>query len=667
VSIRARSRTLAGGRLEAAAILVLTLPLSGAIATGHFRPAQETPIWTTIEPADWGLEDLARIQRGQIGLIDAPDGLQLAVYRLSDLPQPVFRGGVRSEAPTFSDGSFVVAEFSDGIRNQLNGFFNGFEQAPSRARASLAAAPDGRRGLRLSYAREERGFCGVWVHLFDGTRPPDERVYLDARTASTLSFWVRGAQGGERVLLKLADERWERLGDAVDLGELGDFLPSGQVEAEWQQAVVRLDSLPDGIAIGRLASVVLEGIAPARAEVFVSRLALSQAPQRPPPLPDPSPAPGLGGASSRATWIWNTAELLDDPGRRDGLLRFLASREIDTAFLQLVSAPGETLPEGEIDPDPRIRRLIARLHELGIETYALDGYKRYALPQYHPAVLSTIRNVARYNAESDEAERFVGVRYDIEPYLLPGFHGPRRAWILSGYLAILARGSDVARESGLRFGADIPFWYDAPDEVAFQKVTADFRGRERPVSEHVIDLVDDIAIMDYRTVAYGADGIIRHAQGELEYATQVGKRAYVALETGELPDETLIEFGGEPVWGTPLDPPAERGLVGLATAGDSALVIWQPARPAADFSSSEPMLTELLSRFGAEPADVSWWPVTRRIAVPGDKLSFASLGPQPLQQAMDETARELSRQQSFAGFAFHYSESYRALLEDGSP
>ena len=46
-------------------------------------------------------------------------------------------------------------------------------------------------------------------------------------------------------------------------------------------------------------------------------------------------------------------------------------------------------------------------------------------------------------------ERFYGVRYDIEPYLLPGFHGPRQSAILRGLLSLTDREIDELRSSGV--------------------------------------------------------------------------------------------------------------------------------------------------------------------------------------------------------------------------
>ena len=63
---------------------------------------------------------------------------------------------------------------------------------------------------------------------------------------ATISFWVRGDQGGEEILLKVADDVWEAREDAVPIGEIGRFVPGGRIETEWQQAVVPLAAVVGG-------------------------------------------------------------------------------------------------------------------------------------------------------------------------------------------------------------------------------------------------------------------------------------------------------------------------------------------------------------------------------------------------------------------------------------
>ncbi len=643
-------------------IVLAALPIAAARA-----PAQEPvgrPASVTVYLPDWHLNGPAEIRSGRIGVIHEAEGPRVEVYWLADTVPPVFPVRVRSEVPALIGKHFVVADFVSGNRNRLGGFFNAFQRAPSAASAALASAPDGRSALRLSYTSFESGFGGLWIHLFDDTSPPDQRVYLDARSFATLSLWVRGEQGGERVLLKLADADWESRGDAIPVGELGELLPSGRVEPEWQLAVVHLDRLSTRIDRSALASLVLEAIGPAQGSVFISQVVLSVGSNLPPSLPDLVPSVPVSGDWARATWVWNTEDILENAEKRDSTLSFLGREDFDVVFLQLVNAPGDSRPLGEIEPDPRLRDFVGRLTGLGIRVYALDGYARYAQPEFHPRVLATIRNVVRYNTESREEEKFFGVRYDIEPYLLPGFHGPRRTEILIGYLDLLARGADVAHQGELAFGVDIPFWFDAPDETTFERVTVEFRGESKPVSEHVIDLVDDLAIMDYRTVAYGADGTIRHAAGELEYAARTGKPAYVALETDSLPDETLIEFEGTPVSG-PIHTAPEPSFVAMFVQGDSARLYWVEADSGASQTAATALASDM-ERAGLDPSAGVYWPSSQRVFVPAEKLSFATLGRVRLRRALEETAREFSRYTSFAGLAIHHSDSYMRLPEGGS-
>ena len=216
----------------------------------------------------------------------------------------------------------------------------------------------------------------------------------------------------------------------------------------------------------------------------------------------------------------------------------------------------------------------------------------------------------------------------------------------------------AARSSaaGLAFGVDIPFWYDAKSEYDGNRITATYRGENKPVSQHLIDLVDEIAVMAYRTSAFGADGIIRHAASELDYARQSGKKVYVAVETHPLPDEELIDFSGDPSFGIPLNVDG-RGAVFMVPRGDSVAVLF------ADVDSDARLgLLEVLHETSGVEEDVVWWPVTRRVPVPGSKLSFASLGFDRLTETMEQALPELRSNPAFAGYAIHHVNSISRLL-----
>jgi hypothetical protein len=251
------------------------------------------------------------------------------------------------------------------------------------------------------------------------------------------------------------------------------------------------------------------------------------------------------------------------------------------------------------------------------------------------------------------------VRYDTEPYLLPEFHGPGREALVRGLLEMTEESVERAHAGGLVYGVDIPFWYDAVAEGSNERFTVTYNGVEKAISEHIIDLVDDVSIMDYRTVAYGADGTIRHGAGELEYAEGVGKSVFVALETYPLPDEVLLDFHGQPESGLPASPPP--GLLAIVgVRGDSihtALV--------SDYATSSDARRELtawLEINRLRPRDLRWWPIGKRVDVPASKITFAGQEPGRLVQVMRDTAEEFGRYGSFHGFAIHFAQSYRELV-----
>jgi hypothetical protein len=307
-----------------------------------------------------------------------------------------------------------------------------------------------------------------------------------------------------------------------------------------------------------------------------------------------------------------------------------------------------------------MRPLVAAFMVRGMRVYALDGFARYALPEYHAGVLRTIDHVARYNAEVNDQERFYGVRHDIEPYLLPGFHGPNRATLLLGLLELTSASVGRAHAAGLVYGADIPFWYDAVSEDTHQRTTVRYGGVEKSVSEHLIDLVDDVAIMDYRTTPYGSDGTLRHGIGEIRYGKERGKSVFIALETHALPDEVLLDFRGPSEKKLPSSP--QGALVVLAPAGDSVVSALLPIFPTP--SEASEALSVWLDQNRIDAGSVRWWPLGRRAEVPASKITFAGQDPTHLNRVMDATAGEFGKYTSFAGFAIHHAESYRALILD---
>ena len=364
-------------------------------------------------------------------------------------------------------------------------------------------------------------------------------------------------------------------------------------------------------------------------------------------MPTALPAPG-------GMWVWTTRALLAEPDSADALVRFVAQHRIERVFLQLPPAEGERAAAGFVPFDGRrLGPLVGALHDAGAAVYALDGDPAYALPANHAGVLRTTERLIAYNRAAAPRERFFGVRYDVEPYLAPGFQGPRRQEILDGYVGLVAAVAAAAHAGGLRVGVDVPFWLDAPDEERGRRLSAVLDGRRAPVLTHLLSSVDDIAIMDYRTRAEGPDGVVAHAWDELDAARAAGVGVLVGLETEALADEELFTFAGAGRSGLPpergrwivLGPGAEEGTVEVRLvegAGDLAALRRDTA--------------------GQSAAAFRHWPAGTPIRVPADKQSFHNLGAEALTRTAARVAAALEHEPAFLGIAYHRYASLNALL-----
>jgi hypothetical protein len=243
--------------------------------------------------------------------------------------------------------------------------------------------------------------------------------------------------------------------------------------------------------------------------------------------------PALGAstapAAQRAVWVWEQASyaMVESPAAADRAFDFLRSHGVDTLYLYADAWDGRNLI---VDKPDAYRDFIARAHGRQFKVYALLGSadlrtEEYVLPRRRRQAMAMLQRVLAYNAAADPQARFDGVNYDIEPHLLDAWE-TRKAALLHDYVELTAAFMAAKRASGqtLAIGPAMPFWYDGT-QVTWQ-------GRTRPMSEHVIDLCDYVALMDYRNQAEGRDGIIAHAANEMRHAAEVGKKVVIGLELG---------------------------------------------------------------------------------------------------------------------------------------
>jgi hypothetical protein len=293
--------------------------------------------------------------------------------------------------------------------------------------------------------------------------------------------------------------------------------------------------------------------------------------------------------------------------------------------------------------------LLADLRKAGALAYALDGDRDYVLEENHAGVFRTVERLVAHNRSVPVEQRFHGVRYDIEPYLAPGFQGPVRQKLLDGYVTLIAGVARIGKAGDLAVAVDVPFWFDSPDEETGAAMEATLEGHRAPILQHIMSVVDDIAIMDYRTSAMGANGAIAHATGELALGERMGVDVFVGVETIRLLDEDLYTF-----WG-----PVDEGLPTRGTAVWIVLEDGADGRTRLWVVDGDAALAELRARTAGARV-LRHWPAGRPIRVAADAQSFYNLGSERMREVTSEVVRYLSSSPAFAGLAFH---DYRGLQE----
>ena len=157
-----------------------------------------------------------------------------------------------------------------------------------------------------------------------------------------------------------------------------------------------------------------------------------------------------------------------------------------------------------------------------------------ALEQFEHFAVDEFEKVLDYNLAVPESARFDGINVDIEPYILSAWKEPGNGGLPVRWLEVLDTLIERRDASGLPVlvGPAIPRWLDP--SACCTSIT--WNGQTKALSDHIQDMTDYIAIMDYRDTADGSAGIIAQAQHEIDYANQIGKpnSVVVGIETKDL-------------------------------------------------------------------------------------------------------------------------------------
>ncbi len=308
------------------------------------------------------------------------------------------------------------------------------------------------------------------------------------------------------------------------------------------------------------------------------------------------------GPTGIGFWVWKYREAIRDPNA------LLATCRVQSCSRVLIQMPSQADDDGVWRS---YARLLMVMQEAGVAAFALDGY---------PEAIQEPRRLA------DKIQRLLalvksggisGIQLDIEPYLLPGFLNDETQ--LLRYVETIDTLNDVIG-GRVRLSMVIPFWLASPTIAG------------RPLVYAVMDRVDEVAVMSYRT---DLDEVQDIADDILRYGDLVGTRVWLAVETTPLPVEQHVVLRRES------DPDRADAVLDY----DRRLLQWMP--PAGGLSGS-------IRR--------EWFRIHHRFTVRPERLTFAGRSRAEVSASVKRIA-EMTSHPSFSGVIIHDVDGFRALPE----
>jgi hypothetical protein len=435
-------------------------------------------------------------------------------------------------------GLLPVWDIESPVFNALGGSYNayGADGCAVPQRTPFVHRGPGGHALKITYNNSNGASCGIWIHLFKEGAPAGSADLPDMTRFPYLSFWIKEGGKPQDVDVRMADAVWLTRDDSKIAGRTSLYLgrPSGD---GWREVVVpyRDFRLPSS----RAAVIALQFAPHASGILYIDDICFKRAADLQPGY-SKTPTPASDVMRQRGMWLWETTEVLKNSDREHEAFAILRDTHVTDLFLQIPHPKGEYSTQVELKPE--LRRFIGTAHANRIRVYALDGFPEFSLREHHEIVLSTVRNIIAFNSSGPPEDRFDGIRLDNEPYQLLGFEGPSRDEILREYLELNEKVAALLHNEahGLAFGLDIPFWWDATGDRENPCCLVKFNGVSKSAAHHVIDLADNVCIMAYRNFAGGLDGIVNHARGDVDYAGERGKQAFVGIETFRSPPTNVV-------------------------------------------------------------------------------------------------------------------------------
>ena len=218
--------------------------------------------------------------------------------------------------------------------------------------------------------------------------------------------------------------------------------------------------------------------------------------------------------SLRGIWVWQSVYIESDT-EQDRMLAFFKTQGLNRMLLQVPWVKG-SMAAGTpaVDLQSQLGKLLDKAAAQGIAVEALDGSPAMGRKAHWETTAKSVDAILAFNKTRPAGAKFVGLHWDIEPYVMAEWKTPERTAIMTEYLDCLDQTKKALRaaDPAMLLAVDIPMWYDVADEPG-NSCRVTWHGAEKSLDQHTLDVCDYVGIMSYRRHATGPNGVVEMVSG----------------------------------------------------------------------------------------------------------------------------------------------------------
>jgi hypothetical protein len=256
----------------------------------------------------------------------------------------------------------------------------------------------------------------------------------------------------------------------------------------------------------------------------------------------------LSNELENGTWLWTSPWNITQEYRNqiinaakiNGIKNIYLS--IDTYLDIFVMPEGKEKDEKKKQYDNLLREFIIEAQKNGITVDAEAGWRNWAEEGNTYKAFAILDYVTDFNEKY--TEKFRGIQYDIEPYLLPEFK-KNSAKVLTRFLGLAERIVSETVDKKMSLSFVIPEFYDG----TFEKTSGFFYGwKYGHAVDHLLTILDKkpgskIILMSYRNYSLGNDGSIDISKYEISKAEKSKTKIVIAHEAGDVEPDYVTFYG----------------------------------------------------------------------------------------------------------------------------